>query len=74
VPLAYLEEDHGLTHSDASLIAGATREQLAGGPVNDQDQFAARAVSKERRRSIYEALATYIFDPRLLPPTVRKRP
>jgi hypothetical protein len=71
--VAYLEQEHGLTHSYANLVADAAREQVAGSPATDQDQIAARPVNKERRRPIHEALTTYVFDPRLLPPNVRKR-
>ncbi len=72
--VAYLEEEHGLTHGYANLVADAAREQVAGDPVTNQGQVAARAVSKQRRSPIYEGLTTYVFDPRLLPPNVRKAP
>jgi hypothetical protein len=72
--VVHLEVEHGLTHSYANLVASAAREQVAAGSVTDPDQVASPAVRQERRRPIHEALATYVFDPRFLPPKFRRRP
>ncbi|MBA2724480.1 MAG: DUF4287 domain-containing protein [Actinobacteria bacterium] len=54
--IAYLKEEHGLTHGYANLVAHTARQQAAGGPVAEADLVAAQYAGKEHLRPIYEAL------------------
>lgn len=60
--VAYLKQEHGLTHGYANLVAHAAREQAAGGPVPEQDLVTAQYVGKEGLRPIYEALIQIVSD------------
>ena len=60
--VAYLKEQHGLTHGYANLVAHAAREQAAGGPVDKPDLITAQYTGKDGLRAIYEALVQIVTE------------
>lgn len=44
--VAYLKEQHGLTHGYANLVAHTARQQTTGGPPSEQNQINARRPKK----------------------------
>jgi hypothetical protein len=60
--VAYLKEEHSLTHGYANLVAHAARQQSRGGPVSEQDLVTAQYVGKDGLRPIYEALIQMVSE------------
>lgn len=57
--VAYLKSEHGLTHGNANLLAHLVREELAGGPPQDDALLDAQYEGgKAKLRPLYEQLAT----------------